>query len=155
MTDLSSYLDLVRHDLSLLDWITSPPPDHVAGEDFTDWHATILFYMACIYLKAVCQLFGEDVQDHYSLRLQINTRPELLAVAKQYRHLEEASRDARYEGRTFPPQYLCDRLLPKFYRVRDCAVELLEKHNVPEVPKVDPEPFLARLLNKKPPDPTS
>jgi hypothetical protein len=63
----------------------------------------------------------------------INNRPELWSVAKAYRHLEEASRDARYEGRKFAKDYLVDRLLPKFNMVRDRAVTLIKKHGVSDV----------------------
>jgi len=141
---VEKYLKLVEHDLRLLDLLTKERSDDLATENFTDWQATLLFYMACIYLKAVCLTFGEDIQDHFSLRQQINARKELAAISAPYRHLEEASRDARYEGRTFDRQYLLERLLPKFLAVRDCAVSLLERGGIKNVPRVDPTLYLLR-----------
>lgn len=146
MNNVNSYLNLIEHDLKTLDLLTGKRPNHLTKEDFSDWEVTILFYMACIYIKAVCNLFGEDIQDHYTLRQIINTRPELYSIARSYRHLEEASRDARYEGRKFSRSYLIDRLLPKFNAVRDCAVSLLKQHNVTNIPDIDPEPLLRRPL---------
>lgn len=146
MNSVKKYLDLIEHNLKLLDLLTGKRPNHLTKEDFSDWETTVLFYMACIYLKAVCCLFGQDVQDHYTLRQIINTRDDLYSVARPYRHLEEASRDARYEGRKFTHQYLIERLLPKFYAVRDCAASLLKQYNVSAIPNIDPEPLLRRLL---------
>src|SRR3989338_450638 len=127
ISDVNKYLILIKHDLTLFDLLTGPLPAHVAKENFSDWQVTNLFYMACIFLKSACALFGEDVQDHFTLRRIINNRKELFSIAKNYRHLEEASRDARYEGRVFEKQYILDRLVPKFNSVRDCIVDLLTK----------------------------
>jgi hypothetical protein len=144
MPSLQDYLRLVEHDRDLLDLITQPLPDNLAEADFSDWQVTTLFYICCIYMKAVCSIAGEDVQDHYTLRQLVNTRPELLTIAKDYRHIEEASRDARYEGRTFDREFLLTRMLPKYNAVRDRAVELLKNANVGDIPSVDAAPLLQR-----------
>jgi len=141
---IENYLSLIKHDLNLLDLLTGKLPAHLENEDFSDWEVTILFYINCIYLKAVCRLFGEDIQDHYSLRQIINTHNELTSIAKAYRHLEEDSRDARYEGRKFNKEYITKRLLPKFIQVRDCAVTIIKKNGITNAPSVDPTPFLTR-----------
>ncbi|MEK6647416.1 MAG: hypothetical protein AABY84_12170 [Candidatus Firestonebacteria bacterium] len=147
MSNIPSYLKIIEHDFKLLDLLTGERPNHLKNEDFSDWEITIMYYITCIYLKAVCQLFDKDIQDHYTLKRQINTLPELIYISKSYRHLEEASRDARYEGRTFPHKYIIERLLPKFYSIRDCAVNLFKKYNISNIPEVDPQTFLKRLQN--------
>ena len=111
MSNIPSYLKIIEHDFKLLDLLTGERPNHLKNEDFSDWEITIMYYITCIYLKAVCQLFDKDIQDHYTLKRQINTLPELIYISKSYRHLEEASRDARYEGRTF----LINILLKDYY----------------------------------------
>jgi len=143
-TNINNYLDLIKHDLNLIDLLTGTRPNHLTKEDFSDWQVTTLFYIDCIYLKAVCRLFGEDIQDHHALRQIINTRAELWNIAKAYRHLEEDSRDARYEGRKFDKAYISTRLMPKFMQVRDCAVALIKKNGIDNVPSVDPTSFLNR-----------
>lgn len=144
MSDVERYLDLVQHDLNLLDLLTSSLPAHLSNEDFSDWQVTNLFYMACIFLKSACALIGEDVQDHFTLRQIINDREELRNIAKNYRHLEEASRDARYEGRVFDKNYILDRLVPKFNSVRDCVHGLLTQHNIQAISTVAVEGFFNR-----------
>lgn len=138
------YLALVEHDLRFIDLITSKHPPHIENEDFSDWKVTLMFYVCCVYLKAVCVSFGENVQDHYSLRQILNSRPEIWSIAKHYRHIEEASRDARYEGRKFDQDYILNRLLPKFIKVRDQIVKVLKSKRVGNIPVADPEPFLRR-----------
>ncbi len=143
-SDTEKYLKLISHDLKLFDVLTGPGPAHMANEDFSDWQVTVLFYMACIFLKSACALLGEDVQDHFTLRQIINNRTELYSIARDYRHLEEASRDARYEGRTFDKSYIITRLVPKFNAVRDCVVKLLQINRVSSIPSVNLEQFLSR-----------
>lgn len=80
------------------------------------------------------------MQDHQKLREIINTDQalkELWYIAKHYRHIEEASRDARYEGRKFSKEYIKERILPKFYKVRDCAVSIIKSKNISNVPVID------------------
>lgn len=144
MSDVQKYLNLVKHDLSLLDLLTGNLPNHLKNENFSDWQVTNLFYMSCIFLKSACALLGEDVQDHFTLRQIINNRAELFSIAKNYRHLEEASRDARYEGRVFDKKYILERLVPKFNAVRDCIVDLLKKNNIQNIPDIKVENFLSR-----------
>lgn len=144
MSEIKNYLQLITHNSKLLDLLTSTYPEHLENEDFSDWKVTILFYMSCVYIKAVFCLFGIDIQDHYTLRQLINTRKELNLIAKPYRHIEEASRDARYEGRKFANQYIVERLLPKFNAVRDCANGLFKQHKILDIPTIDVEPFFKK-----------
>ena len=147
MSDTTKYLNLIEHNVKLLDLISGIRPDHLKDNDFSDWQGTIIFYMSCIYLKAVCVLFDEDVQDHYTLRQLINTRKEIYedGITKHYRHIEEASRDARYEGRKFDKVYVENRILPKFYKVRDRAVKILKENNVNNIPETNIDFLLSRL----------
>lgn len=144
MSDVEKYLKLVKHDFDLLDILTSKLPPHLSSENFSDWQVTNLFYMSCIFMKSACALLGEDVQDHFTLRQIINTRSELYSIARNYRHLEEASRDARYEGRVFEKDYILNRLVPKFNSVRDCIVDLLSQNSIQGIPSIDVEPFFKR-----------
>ncbi len=96
-----------------------------------------IFYITCIYVKALGRSFERDIQDHYALRLWLNTEPELLSIARAYRHIEEPSRDARYEGRTFKKEFAVERVVPNFVRVRDHIADLLEKRGATGVPRVN------------------
>lgn len=140
MENIDKYLELIKHNSKLLDLITGSRPEHLTHEDFSDWQVTIIFYISCIYLKAVCLLHNIDIQDHHKLRETINTNQslkELWEIAKYYRHIKESSRDARYEGRKFKKEYLTGRLLKEFYIVRDCAVRIIKGKGIDNVPIVD------------------
>lgn len=148
MDGYEKYFRLIEHNLKLLDLFTFEPPSHLKKEDFSDWIVTILFYIACIYLKALFSFYGEEIQSHYALRQQLPREKELYKIIKPYRHLEEASRDARYEGRTFSCNYIIDRLYPKFVKVRDSVIEIFRKDKIATVPIVEPLPYLERLKDK-------
>lgn len=146
MNKIDSYFALIKHNVNLLDLLTSKQyPPHLTQEDFSDWCTTTIFYILCIYMKAVFTLMGKDVQDHYTLRQLINTTPELYAIAKYYRHIEEASRDARYEGKKYSKDYLVDRILLKFEKIRVCLEKILKNHKATNIPKIDIKSLLERF----------
>ena len=146
MSNVNNYLNLIEHNVRLLELLTGIRPQHLEKEDFSDWRVTIVFYISCIYIKAACSLLGIDIQDHFTLHSIINTQKEFLPISKYYRHIEEASRDARYEGRKFDKNFITKRILPKFNEVRDCAVSLIKQKGVSNITGVDIKPFLDRLL---------
>jgi hypothetical protein len=45
--------------------------------------------------------------------------PRLRPIYKSYRHLDDESRDARYELKRFVPSDFDSFLLPEFHRIRD------------------------------------
>ena len=98
-------------------------------------------------MKTVCSLFDIDIQDHYTLHSIINTRTDLslYSISKDYRHIEEAARDARYEGRKFDKDYLIKRILEKYNKFRDCAVFIIRQKGIDQVINADIKPFLDRL----------
>ena len=145
MNEVQKYLNLITHDLRLFDLLTGKMPNHLMDEDFSDWQVTVLFYMACIYLKAACSFLGIDIQDHFTLRQVINNKEEFYSIARVYRHLEEASRDARYEGRKFEKSYIMNRLLPKFALVQNCMVSFLQQNNISNIPSIEVESLLNRF----------
>lgn len=111
-----------------------------AGHDCSDWIVTIHFYILCIYVKALAAHSGQNIQDHVALRAWLNANPERGAMARSYRKAEEASRDARYEGKLF-----CENEWIRFRRwyveARDVVVELLKTAGFapPVIEPVDPE----------------
>ncbi len=145
MSDVNRYFHLIEHNVKLLDLLTGECPQHLENEDFSGWQVTVIFYISCIYIKAACCLFGINIQDHYALRKIINTEKDFLSISKFYRHIEEASRDARYEGRKFSKDFIINTILPKFNTIRDCIINIIKRKGINTVICVDIEPFLARL----------
>ena len=147
MPTINQYFNLIQHNTKLLDLVTCNQVDHLLDEDFSDWQLTVIFYIACIYLKSSCFIIGIDVQDHASMRNILNTNKDLRSfwpVIKFYRHIEEASRDARYEGRKFTKEEFINKYIPKFNKVRDVAVNFIQKKNVSNVPVAEIEKFFKR-----------
>jgi hypothetical protein len=142
--EVDKYFEMIKHDFDVLDFLTSPPPKNLEKSDFSDWQITLIFYISCIYVKAVLGSKGVDIENHFSLRREITADPDLRKIFRKYRQLEEASRDARYEGRTFDRSYITGVLLPKFYMVRDCMLAVLKSRGFTNAPLVDPAPFFKR-----------
>ena len=145
MSDVIRYISLIEHNTRLLDLLTGNLPKHLEKEDFSGWQVTTIFYISCIYIKAVCSLSNINIQDHYALRNEINANKDLLSISKFYRHIEEASRDARYEGRKFSKDFIINIILPKFNKVRDCAATIIRQKGILNIIGVDIKPFLNRL----------
>ena len=138
MPTTEDYFSLINHNDNLLEIISLHVPGHLQNEDFSDWKVTLTFYMICIYVKTYLDLIGIDVQDHYTIKQHINTIDNLIPIAKNYRHVEEASRDARYEGRKYDDTYLKNRILPKYNQIRNKLIALLKKEyagtkNIPNI----------------------
>ncbi|GAX62481.1 glyceraldehyde-3-phosphate dehydrogenase/erythrose-4-phosphate dehydrogenase [Candidatus Scalindua japonica] len=137
MVNIDKYLNLVEHNSNLLRLITEKPSGSYKDVDFSDWQVTIIFYISCIYLKSVCSIFGLDVQNHFTIRKTMNERDELRPIFNDYRKIEEASRDARYEGKKFEERIIKKRILPRFNTVRDCVVEIIKNNGISKVPVVN------------------
>ena len=139
--DAQPYLDLIEHDLEALGLLSTAAQAKKPAVDVSDWQCTLVYYMACIYVKAMGRTRGKDLQDHYQLKQWINTTSDLVPITKPYRKLEERSRDARYEGRKFTGDEL-NETFGWFAEVRDHLVALLKKEGAGKVPVVDPTRFV-------------
>lgn len=137
MMKASDYLALIRHDVECLHLLAGAARTEKPPKDVSDWIITLHFYLLCVYVKALARCRQKDFQDHYAIRLWLNTEKDLLGVARPYRKVEEWSRDARYEGRLFTqPEIL--RFHHWFKEARDQLVALLRKEEAGQVPVPDP-----------------
>ena len=137
----SHYLRMVEHNLDVLRLLSESARRAAPPTDVSDWKCTLLFYMACIYVKALGKFRHKDLQGHYELRQWLNGTPDLLGITKPYRKLEERSRDARYEGRRFTAQETAESLR-WFCTIRDSLSSLLKAGGVGQIPAIDPSPHL-------------
>ncbi|MDA0837812.1 MAG: hypothetical protein O3B01_13580 [Planctomycetota bacterium] len=140
--EVQKYLELLKHDLKVLRLLTDAAKSSNPPEDVSDWQVTLLFYLACIYVKAAAQLYGERFDDHISLRGWLNREQDMIAMTRDYRKLEEASRDARYEGRLFSPREIEQEQLSRFETVRDHVVDVLRGKGVTRITEIDPRAVL-------------
>lgn len=138
LSDVPHYLQLVAHDLEVFKVISKA---NSGSADLSDWQCTLLFYMACIYVKALGRMRNKDLQDHYQLKQWLNETPDLVSITRSYRKLEDSSRDARYEGRKFNGDEM-KRILRWFRDARDGLVALLKSGGATNAPVVDPASWL-------------
>ena len=146
LADVPPYLALVASDREVLAIVTNG--GRAAKRDVSDWQTTLVFYMACIYVKALGRLRGKDLQDHFQIKQWLNTTADLVLIAKPYRKLEDRSRDARYEGRRFATTEMEQHVL-WFEIVRGAIERLLRAGGVGGLPAVD-----VRLAVGLPPAPS-
>lgn len=137
----SDYSALATHDLDALRLLSVAASGQEPQVDVSDWKCTLMFYMACIKVKAAGMTRNVVLKDHYGLRQWINTTADLLPMTRPYRKLEEFSREARYEGRRFSASEL-QMALRWFFDVRDHIDGLLHAAGVTTVPVIDPSPYL-------------
>jgi len=134
-------LELVKHDLETLALLSESATARKPPLDVSDWKWTLLFYMACIYVRALAEKRGKSIERHTDARDWLNIEPDLIYIAKPYRKLEERSRDARYEGRRFNPKEFAEGY-GWFCEVRNKIVALLQAAGVANVVIVEPKPYL-------------
>lgn len=134
-------LHVIRHDLDALTLLSRGAAANQPPLDVSDWKCTLLFYMACLYVRALAHQRGKDIQRHIEARDWINADKELIPIAKSYRKLEERSRDARYEGRKFTKSEMVE-IHRWFCGVREALIRLLPASCLADVPRVDPQPWL-------------
>ena len=134
-------INLIEHDLRTLELLNESARSKKPPEDVTDWKCTLLFYMACIYVKALGHQRNKALPRHSVAREWLNSDSDLIPIAKPYRKLEDRSQDARYEGRKFSPAELAEALR-WFIEVRNVLVPLLRAAGLPNTPLVNPQPFL-------------
>jgi hypothetical protein len=80
-------ITLVQHDLRTMQLLHDAARSKTPSEDVTDWKCTLMFYMACIYLKALGHQRGKALERHSVARAWLNSEPDLIPIARHYRVL--------------------------------------------------------------------
>ena len=134
-------LDVVERDLEALRLLSTAASKNTPPRDVSDWKCTLMFYMACIYVKAIGHQRNVELDRHSEVRRWLNTSQDLCKIALPYRKLEDHSQEARYEGRLFTRPNLL-HMYTWFVEIRDAIVPLLRNEGLPASPSVDPKPYL-------------
>jgi len=146
LSNIKTYFELIEHDFKVLDLLTEEYPPNLKNEDFSDWIITLLYYMSCIYIKAYFQSIGVNIQNHQALKEEISRSSKLYFIFIPYRKLEEASRDARYEGRKFKYKDIINKYYPKLKSIHDLVIEIFNKEGIENVPRLNLLPLLKRKV---------
>jgi len=98
--------------------------------DCLDWSATCLFYSAVHYVNAYFVKFGIPIpRRHRGVNAKkpgrtniIQQDPKLSVIYPHYRHLDDESRDARYELKKILASDYDSFLLPRLNKIRNFII---------------------------------
>lgn len=124
---IAQYLQQAAHNSEVAQYIRDNRTDAL------DWSATCLFYSAVHYVNAYFVKHGIPIPRRHTSpdrskpgRMNIVQQdPHLSAIYPEYRHLDDESRDARYELKRISPSDYDNVLFPK--------LEKLKKWIIPKV----------------------
>lgn len=119
---IPEYLEQAAHNLAFAQYIR----DNKGGECL-DWSATCLFYSAVHYVNAYLVKRKIPIPRRHTNpdpkklgRTNIvQSDPELSVIYPEYRHLDDESRDARYELKKILASDYDTFLLPRLEKIRD------------------------------------
>jgi hypothetical protein len=121
---VEKYLEQAAHNSGFAQRIRNEVPD------FMDWSATCLFYSAVHYVNAYLvknevpiprRHRGVDAKNPGRTNI-VQTDPDLSQIYADYRHLDDESRDARYELKRISVADYDSFLLPRLAKIRDFIV---------------------------------
>jgi len=102
-------------------------------KEYLDWAVTCLFYSAVHYINACLTKDGKDIPRRHvgtdagavGRTNIVQQDASLKTIYFDYRHLDDESRDARYELRHPTPAEFDTYLMPKFVRIENFARQKL------------------------------
>jgi len=117
---VSDYLQKAAHNLEFAQYVRKNKTDCL------DWAATSLFYSAVHYLNAyfvnadtpIPRRHTSSDPNYPGRKNIIQQDPQLLSIYSHYRHLDDESRDARYELRIISAADYDSFLLPKLNSIK-------------------------------------
>lgn len=121
---VDEYLEQAAHNSDFAQRIRDSSPE------FMDWSATCLFYSALHYVNAYFAKFSIPIpRRHRGVEAKkpgrtniVQTDPNLKAIYPHYRHLDDESRDARYELKKITPTDYDKFLKPKLQKIKEFVV---------------------------------
>ncbi len=121
MAQTDKHLKIVENNYEALSHLAYPDPSK-----YTDWCVTIVFYMALHYIHAyLAKKSNEHPDSHASLQPLIKNDPNIKPLYSKYRHLEDDSRKARYDGEIFTIKQMRDESLKWFSDIQNNILTLL------------------------------
>ncbi len=118
---IPQYLQKAAHNLAFAQYI------RVNKSDCLDWAATCLFYAAVHYVNAYLVKSKQPIPRRHTNRDPSNPGrtnivqqdPHLCKIYRPYRHLDDESRDARYELKPISTSDYDSFLLPQINKIKD------------------------------------
>lgn len=129
MRSTKEYLRQAQHNADLASHLRKTKPDCL------DWAVTCLFYAAFHYVNAYLVKARIPIPERHRSRTHPNppgrlnfvqNDPALQSIYIEYRHLEDESRDARYELKILSKSDYDTFLLPQFQFIRNFLLPKLK-----------------------------
>jgi HEPN domain-containing protein len=100
---------------------------------YLDWATTCLFYAAVHYVNAYLMKAGKAIPRRHKTQGSLLGRsnivesdPTLKKIYPAYRHLDDESRDARYELKKPTPEDYDTYLVPQLHKIKDFVMPKVE-----------------------------
>ena len=123
---INEYLQQAEHNTEFAKFIRSK------RSDCLDWSATCLFYAAVHYVNAYFRKFGIPIPRRHrgnhgepGRTNIVQSDPTLSSIYAEYRHLDDESRDARYELRRISEADFDRFLLVKLEKIGDFIIPMV------------------------------
>lgn len=118
---IPQYLQKAAHNLAFAQYIRENKSDCL------DWAATCLFYAAVHYVNAYLVKSSMPIPRRHTSSDPLNPgrtnivqqNPDLSKIYRPYRHLDDESRDARYELRSISTSDYDSFLLPQIKKIKE------------------------------------
>lgn len=121
MPDTNEHLQIVNQNYAALSHLSKPDPSV-----YTDWCVTIIFYMALHLVQAyLADKKNEHTTNHPTLQKNISEDQNLKSMYGNYRHLQDDSANARYDGQKLPIYRMRSSTLQYFKIIQDKIFSLL------------------------------
>ena len=129
MPQADKHFDIIEDNHSALAHLVDPDPSK-----YTNWCVTIIFYMALHYIHAyLAKISNEHPDSHVALQPLIQNDLKLRPLYTKYRHLEDDSRKARYDGEKFTIPQMRNESIKWFKDIQSSIFNLLKIKNRQEL----------------------
>ncbi len=134
MPNSNKHLQIINHNYNALSHLSNPNPSN-----YTDWCITIIFYMALHFVQAyLADKKNEHITNHSTLQQKIREDQNLRSTYNTYRHLQDDSVNARYNGDKLSIYEMRNSTLKYFKTIQNKIISLL---NVSDTNKYDLYPL--------------
>ena len=129
MPQTDKHFDIIEDNHSALAHLANPEPSK-----YTNWCVTIIFYMALHYIHAyLAKISNQHPDSHAALQPLIQKDSKLSPLYTKYRHLEDDSRKARYDGEKFTIPQMRNESIKWFKDIQSSIFSLLKIKNRQEL----------------------
>lgn len=100
---------------------------HDSEMNYPDWVVTGVFYSALHYIEAIFATRERHHTSHVRRDSAITNDRDLGSIWRDYRALKDRRLRASYDFQVFTPEEIDRKVIPRFRKVKDHVLKLLQK----------------------------